>query len=129
MNRAGVRVVLAAALLAWTDAVHGGTLNREVDGLRVELTSHPLRPGARGETEYVVRLADRVGQPVAAAHVTLRGHMADGMSVVVPLRAAKQAGVYRGRLLFMMGGTWELTLRVTHGDTRIELPLTERVGR
>jgi hypothetical protein len=76
-----------------------------------------------------VRLVDRAGQPVTGAQVTLQGGMADGMSVVAPLRPAEQAGVYRGRILFTMEGTWELMLRVTRDGKRFELPLTERVGR
>ena len=120
---------MTAALLVLVGTLQAGTLSDEVDGVRVELSSSPTRPGAKGETEYLVRLVDRAGQPITGAHVTLRGGMADGMSVVTPLRAAEQAGVYRGRVLFTMEGTWELTLRVARDGKRFELPLTERVGR
>jgi hypothetical protein len=77
----------------------------------------------------MVRLVDDTGQPVIGAHVTLRGGMADGMSVVAPLRPAGEAGVYRGRVRFTMEGRWDLTLRVARGGKRFELPLTEHVGR
>jgi hypothetical protein len=55
--------------------------------------------------------------------------MADGMSVVAPLRVSEDPGIYRGRVLFTMEGRWELTLRVVRGGKRFELPLTEHVGR
>jgi len=100
-----------------------------VDGIRVELTSSPSRPGTNGQTEYVVRLVDGTGQPVIGAQVTLRGGMADGMSVVAAMRPAVEAGVYRGRVLFTMEGRWDLTLRVAREGTRFELSLTEHVGR
>ena len=120
---------MTAALLLHGGMLHAGTISSQVNGVRVELSSTPTQPGARDETDYVVRLVDRAGQPVTGAHVTLRGEMADGMSVVTPLRAAEQAGVYRGRMLFTMEGTWKLTLRVARGGQRFELPLTEHVGR
>ncbi len=117
-------------LLLWGAArLHAGALTGEVDGIRVELTSSPSRPGTNGQTEYVVRLVDGTGQPVIGAQVTLRGGMADGMSVVAPLRPTREAGVYRGRVLFTMEGRWELTLRVTREGKRFELPVVEHVGR
>jgi hypothetical protein len=122
-------LVTAGLLLSVAAPVHPGALTSEVDGIRVELTSSPSRPGANGQTEYVVRLVDGAGQPVIGAQVTLRGGMADGMSVVAPLRPAGEAGVYRGRVLFTMEGSWELTLRVVRQGKRFELPLTESVGR
>ncbi len=122
--------VVTAGLLLWAASpARAGALTSEVDGIRVELTSSPSRPGTNGPTEYVVRLADGTGQPVIGAQVTLRGGMADGMSVVAPLRPTKEPGMYRGRVLFTMEGRWELTLRVTREGTRFELPLTERIGR
>ncbi|MBI4638243.1 MAG: FixH family protein [Candidatus Rokubacteria bacterium] len=122
--------LVTAGLLLWASSpVHAGALTSEVDGIRVELTSSPSRPGTNGQTEYLVRLVDGAGQPVSGAQVTLRGGMADGMSVVAPLRPAGEAGVYRGRVLFTMEGKWELTLRVAREGKRFELPLTEHVGR
>ncbi len=116
--------------LLWTPSpLHAGALTSELDGIRVELTSSPSRPGTNGPTEYVVRLADGTGQPVIGAQVTLRGGMADGMSVAAPLRPAKEPGMYRGRVLFTMEGKWELTLRVAREGKRFELPLTEHVER
>jgi hypothetical protein len=74
-------------------------------------------------------LVDQAGRRVTGAQVTLRGGMADGMSVVAPLRATAEPGVYRGRVLFTMEGRWELTVRVTREGKRFELPLTEHVAR
>jgi hypothetical protein len=122
-------LVTAGLLFSPGPLPRAGTLKSKIDGIGVELISTPTRPGAKAETEYLVRLVDRAGQPVTGAQVTLQGGMADGMSVVAPLRPAEQAGVYRGRILFTMEGTWELMLRVTRDGKRFELPLTERVGR
>jgi len=122
--------LVTAGLLLWAvPPGHAGGLTGEVDGVRVELTSSPSRPGTSGQTEYVVRLVDGTGQPVIGAQVTLRGGMADGMSVVAPLRPAGEPGMYRGRVIFTMEGRWELTLRVAREGKRFELPLTEHVGR
>lgn len=121
-----VAVALAMVAASRLEAVD---LTREVDRLRVELTSRPSRPLAAGETEYIVRLVDRAGQPVDGARLTLRGTMADGMSIVAPLRAAGEVGIYRGRVLFTMEGRWELTLGIAREGKRFELPLTEHVGR
>jgi hypothetical protein len=122
-------LVTAGLLLSAASLLHAGALTSEVDGIRVELTSSPSRPGTKGETEYVVRLVDQAGRRVTGAQVTLRGGMADGMSVVAPLRATAEPGVYRGRVLFTMEGRWELTVRVTREGKRFELPLTEHVAR
>lgn len=122
-------LVMAGLLLSGASLLNAGALTSEVDGIRVEMTSNPGRPGTDGQTEYVVRLTDGTGQPVTGAQVTLRGGMADGMSVVAPLRPAGEAGIYRGRVLFTMEGRWDLTLRVAREGKRFELPLTEHVGR
>ncbi|HEU4367856.1 MAG TPA: FixH family protein [Methylomirabilota bacterium] len=122
-------LVTAGILLSAASPLGAGGLTSEVNGIRVELTSSPSRPGTSGQTEYVARLVDGAGEPVNGAQVTLRGGMADGMSVVAPLRPTGEAGVYRGRVLFTMEGRWDLTLRVAREGKRLELPLTERVGR
>lgn len=120
-------LVITGLLASVSSVVHAGSLTSEVNGIRVELTSNPSGPRTKGETEYVARLVDQAGKPVTGAQVTLRGGMADGMSVVVPLRPAGDAGIYRGRVLFTMEGRWKLTLRVIREGKRFELPLTERV--
>jgi hypothetical protein len=55
--------------------------------------------------------------------------MADGMTVLAPLRPSGEPGMYRGRVLFMMEGRWDLTLRVAANAKHVELPLTELVTR
>ena len=130
MKPARFATTLAAGLLAIAPSgLTAGTLSTEVEGFRAELTSSPEGPRAGQETTYTVRLLDRRGAPVHAAKVTLGGRMGDGMTVLTPLRASAEAGLYGGRLLFTMEGTWQLTLRVTLQSRRFELPLTERVGR
>ena len=130
MRKLGLAGVVAVALMIVDAAPLGaGSLTSEADGLRVELASRPGRPVATRQTEYVVRLTDRAGQPVDGARLTLRGIMADGMSIVAPLRSAGEAGVYRGSVLFTMEGRWELTLGIAREGKRFELPLTEHVAR
>ena len=109
--------------------LRAGHLSTEVDGVRVELASRPERPGTAQETQYSVRLSDAAGAPIAGGTVTLGGRMADGMTVLAPLRPGREAGLYRGRVLFTMEGPWELTLRIAAQGTRFELPLIERVER
>jgi hypothetical protein len=125
----GLMVQAALASRQEIARLDAGSLTSEVNGIQVELTSKPREPRTKGETEYVARLADRAGKPVTGAQVTLRGGMADGMSVLAPLRPAGDAGIYRGRVLFTVEGRWELTSRVIREGTRFELPLTEHVGR
>lgn len=129
MRRAQSLALVTAGLLLWDAPVSAGALQTEMDGISVALTSTPSQPRSKGQTEYVVRLHDGAGGPVSGARVTLRASMADGMSVVAPLRPAGEPGMYRGRVLFMMEGRWELTLRVSSENTQFELPLTEHVGR
>ena len=74
---------LAAALVgAGSQGATAGTLDAELDGVRVELTSEPEGPGTKRETSYVLRLAESTGRPVTGAQITLRGRMADGMKTV-----------------------------------------------
>jgi hypothetical protein len=121
---AGGLLVLVVGLAAPAPA---GSLMKEVDGVRVELASEPGAPATRQPTTYRVRLANADGTPLGGARVTLLGRMADGMSVVAPLQPTEEPGIYRGRVLFTMEGTWILTLRVATGNRRFQLPLTEQV--
>jgi len=123
-------LLLAGGLVAGSAAdLRAGTLATEVDGVRVDLASRPEQPGTARQTEYSVRLSDAAGTPIAGARVTLGGRMADGMTVLAPLRPGREPGLYRGRVLFTMKGPWELTLRIAAQGRRFELPLIERVGR
>ena len=129
--KTAVGVVLLGALsssVVVTSAI-GGSLMTEVNGVRVELTSAPETPVTDRKTTYTVRLGDAAGKPVTDARVTLTGRMADGMSAATPLRPAGEPGVYRGEVLFTMGGPWELTIRVVRPTGRVEIPLREEVAR
>lgn len=123
-------VAAALALVGVTpELVAGGSLGAEVDGVRVELSSVPEQPGTARVTDYRVRLSSSDGSGVTGAKVTLQGRMADGMTVVAPLRAESVPGIYSGRVLFTMEGRWDLTLRLAREGKRFELPLIEHVGR
>jgi hypothetical protein len=130
MKRWVPRTVLASVLLwASPSGLAAGNLSADVDGIRVELTSEPERPGTKQPTAYVLRLTDAQGMPLSGAKVTLQGRMADGMMVLAPLRPATEPGIYRGRVLFTMEGPWTLRLRVSGTGKPVELLLTEQVGR
>ena len=101
----------------------------ESTGLRAELTSEPAQPVRARETVYTLALRDGTGRPVAGAKVTLMGRMADGMTVLAPLRESPEAGMYSGRVLFTMEGEWRLTVRILQADAPLELTFTEQVGR
>lgn len=122
-------VLLGAALAAIPTELPAGTLKTDVGGVGIELSSEPENPGTRQATTYLVRLTQVDGAPLTGAKVTLRGRMADGMTVIAPLPPAAEPGIYRGRVLFTMGGRWELRLRVAGKGTPLEVPLTEDVGR
>ena len=129
--RPATPVALATALtssVVVTSAV-AGSLTTEVSDTRVEVASAPERPIADRKTTYTVRLLDAGGKPVSDARVTLTGRMADGMSAVTPLRSAAEPGVYRGDVLFTMGGAWNLTVRVVRPAGRLEIPFREEVAR
>lgn len=121
--------LLGAALAAMPAELPAGTLKTDVGGVGVELSSAPENPGTRQATTYVVKLTSADGAPLTGAKVTLRGRMADGMTVIAPLPPTAEPGIYRGRVLFTMGGPWELRLRVAGKGTPFEVPLTEHVGR
>ncbi len=127
MTHAARVAVMAMALLVSAAAAAAGTLTAHTDGVTVELTSLPEQPRTKGKTGYTLRLTDPAGSPVTGAQVTLSGEMADGMSVLAPLRAAPKPGVYRGEVLFTMEGSWELRLRVARQGRRFELPFKEQV--
>lgn len=129
MTNAARAAVMAMALLFGASAAAAGTLAAHSDGVTVELTSQPEQPRTRGKTSYTLRLIDPTGAPVTGAQVTLSGRMADGMSVLAPLRAAPEPGVYRGELLFTMEGPWDLRVRVARHGRRFELPFKEQVTR
>ena len=129
LKTAVVVVLLGALSSSVVVNAMAGSLTTEVNGVRVELTSVPETPVTDRKTTYTVRLVDAAGKPVTDARVTLTGRMADGMSAVTPLRPAREAGVYRGQVLFTMGGPWDLTIRVVRPTGRVEIPLREEVAK
>jgi hypothetical protein len=129
MTNAARAAGMGMALLFGASAAAAGTLTAHTDGVTVELTSQPEQPRTKGKTSCTLRLIDPAGAPVTGAQVTLSGRMADGMSVLAPLRAAPEPGVYRGEVLFTMEGPWELRVRVARQGRRFELPFREQVTR
>lgn len=127
-----MKIVAGAALvvvLSLTTSATAASLTTDVDGVRVEVSSAPEPPVKDRKTAYAVRLVDATGKPVTDARVTLTGRMADGMSVVAPLRSSDTPGLYRGQVLFTMEGPWDLAIRVVRQGRRFEVPLREQVGR
>lgn len=126
----GTAICLAATLIVSAPAtLPAGDLTTEAGGVKVTVGSQPERPTTGRKTVYIVRLEEPAGTPVSGAKITLSGQMADGMSVVAPLRAAAEAGTYRGEVLYTMAGRWDLRVRVARGSQRFEVPLVEEVGR
>ena len=126
--------VVAALLGAFSVSIiattaTAGSLTTAVNGVRVELASTPDPPVTDRKTTYTVRLVDAAGKPLTDARVTLTGRMADGMTAASPLRPAGEPGVYRGEVLFTMGGPWDLTIRVVRPAGRVEIPLREEVAK
>ncbi len=117
-------------LAAWAPAAApGGGLTADPGGLRLELTSVPVRPTTGAATVYRARVVRADGRPATGLKLTLGGRMADGMTVLAPLRPAGEPGVYEGRVLYTMEGQWELTVRIADKGQSSELPLSEQVGR
>lgn len=123
-------ICLAATLLVSAPATSpAGELAAEAGGVKVQVGRQPERPTTGRKTVYTVRLEDPAGTPVSGAKITLSGQMADGMSVVAPLRAAAEPGTYRGEVLYTMAGRWGLRVRVAGRSQRFEVPLVEEVDR
>jgi len=128
MKCRGLGAVLVLLLLPPVPAT-AGNFRSETREVAVELVSEPRQPIQGRETVYMLLLRDGAGQPLAGAKVTLMGRMADGMTVLVPLRATSEFGIYSGRALFTMAGEWQLTLRIALTGKPLELSFTEQVGR
>ena len=103
MRKSDSVVFLVAGLLTVSPSgLTAGNLSAEADGIRAELSTDPERRARGQETTYKLRLFDSAGKPLTGARVTLRGRMADGMTVLAPLRPLPEPGIYRGRVLFTM---------------------------
>lgn len=121
--------VLLLLLLILPREAGAGSWRTEVKELGAELASDPDPPVRGQETVYTLSLRNAAGGQMAGAKVTLMGRMADGMTVLAPLRESSQAGMYSGRVLFTMEGEWRLTVRILQADTPLELSFTEQVAR
>ena len=126
-RRWSIELLGILVLLAVPGDLRAGNFFAEVQGLRVELASEPDRPLRNKETSYTLRLMDSTGSPVNQAKVTLAGLMADGMTVIVPLRPTQKSGTYSGRLIFTMEGEWKLRMRVVWTGEPFQLQFTEQV--
>lgn len=86
---------------------------RRVAGFSLTLTTAPEKPKA-GDVRLTLKLADQVGKPVTNAHVLFVYTMPmPGMTdSKVPAHHTKD-GLYEGKVLFGMGGTWVVTVNVT----------------
>lgn len=104
-----------------------GTRHRRatIQGIGVDVLSGAVRGG---QTVYAVRLADLAGRPLGAATVSVVRQMADGSTVRVPLTAAGEVGLYRGRVAMTAGGPSDPRLSVVAANRRFELSLAHGVS-
>lgn len=111
-----------SALAADGDTNH---LRTTVQGIDVDVLSGAGRAGHR---IYAVRLTDIVGRPLAGADVALVARMADGSTRQVPLNAAGEPGLYRGRVTGAADKPTDLRLRVVASHRRFEVALDQAVS-
>ncbi len=90
-----------------------GTETREVAGLSLMLTTVPDKP-KDGEVLLKLKLADQAGKPVTNAQVLFVYTMPmPGMTDSKTMASHTAAGLYEGKVMFGMGGTWVVTVNVT----------------
>jgi len=93
------------------------------DGLDITLRTDP-DPVRTGENALEVVVTDR-GKPVTDARVSTEFFMAAMPSMNMPEMRDKTElahqgeGVYRGKGQIVMGGSWDVTVRVTRGGQEI----------
>lgn len=86
---------------------------RQVSGLGLSLSTVPEKPKA-GEVLLKLKLTDQAGQPVTNAPVLFVYTMPmPGMTDSKAPAAHIKDGVYEGKVMFGMGGTWVVTVNVT----------------
>jgi membrane fusion protein, copper/silver efflux system len=90
-----------------------GSKPRQINGVTLSLTTSPEHPKA-GEVLLKLTLNDQAGKPVTNAQVLFDYTMPmPGMTdSKAPARHTKD-GLYEGKVLFGMGGTWVVTVNVT----------------
>jgi len=85
----------------------------QVDGLALTLTTLPEVPKA-GENVLRLKVTDQAGKPVINANVLFVYTMAmPGMSETKAQAVLTKEGVYEGKAMLGMAGTWELRVSVT----------------
>jgi membrane fusion protein, copper/silver efflux system len=90
-----------------------GTETRQVAGLSLTLTTVPEKPKA-GEVLLKLKLADQAGKPVTNAQVLFIYTMPmPGMTDSKVTARHTTDGLYEGKVMFGMGGTWVVTVNVT----------------
>lgn len=86
---------------------------RQVGGVSLSLSTVPEKPKA-GEVLLKLKLTDQAGKPVTNAQVLFVYTMPmPGMTDSKAPAAHIKDGVYEGKVMFGMGGTWVVTVNVT----------------
>ncbi len=86
---------------------------RQVGGLTLTLTTVPEIPKA-GETMLRLKLTDQSGKPVTNAQVLFMYTMAmPGMTESKAQATHTKDGIYEGKAMLGMSGTWDVTVHVT----------------
>ena len=90
-----------------------GAETRQVNGLTLALTTAPEQPKA-GEVLLRLKVMDQTGKPVTNAQVTFVYTMPmPGMTDSTVTARHTKGGLYEGKVMFGMGGTWVVTAHVT----------------
>ncbi|HSF67495.1 MAG TPA: efflux RND transporter periplasmic adaptor subunit [Nitrospiraceae bacterium] len=90
-----------------------GPVTRQVNGLTLSLTTTPEHPKA-GEVLLKLKLADQSGKPVTNAQIVFVYTMPmPGMTDSKATASHTRDGLYEGKVMFGMGGTWVVTVNVT----------------
>jgi Cu(I)/Ag(I) efflux system membrane fusion protein len=90
-----------------------GTETRQKNGLTFSLTTAPENPKA-GNVLLRLKLTDQAGKPVTNAQVVFVYTMPmPGMTDSKAAARQTNDGLYEGKVMFGMGGTWVVTVNVT----------------
>jgi len=90
-----------------------GAETRQVAGLSLALTTVPENPKA-GEVLLKLKLNDQAAKPVTNAQVVFVYTMPmPGMIDSKAMVPHTKDGLYEGKVMFGMGGTWVVTVNVT----------------
>jgi membrane fusion protein, copper/silver efflux system len=90
-----------------------GAETRQINGLTLSLTTAPEQPKA-GDVLLKLKLTDQTGKPVTNAQVLFVYTMPmPGMTDSKAMARHTADGLYEGKVMFGMGGTWVVTVNVT----------------